>query len=41
MNKIRQDTQLKRAYRAYVKVHGKKYYEGDNTEIEAYVSIVE
>ena len=38
---IWQDTQLKRAYRADVTVHGKKYFDGDNAEVETYISISE
>jgi predicted transcriptional regulator YdeE len=38
---IWQDTQLKRAYRADVTVHGQKYYDGDNAEVETYISIIE
>jgi predicted transcriptional regulator YdeE len=38
---IWQDTQLKRAYRADVTVHGQKYYDGDNSEVETYISISE
>lgn len=38
---IWQDTQLKRAYRADVTIHGQKYYEGDNAEVETYISIIE
>ena len=38
---IWQDTQLKRAYRADVTVHGKKYYDGDKAEVETYISISE
>lgn len=38
---IWQDTQLKRAYRADVTVHGQKYYDGDNAEVETYISISE
>ena len=32
------DTQLKRAYRADVTVHGQKYFDGDNAEVETYIS---
>jgi len=32
---------LKRAYRADVTVHGKKYYDGDNAEVETFISVVE
>ncbi|MFV8343043.1 GyrI-like domain-containing protein [Flavobacterium sp. XS2P39] len=38
---IWQDTQLNRAYRADVTVHGQKYYDGDNAEVETYISIIE
>lgn len=38
---IWQDTQLKRAYRADVTVHGQKYFDGDNAEIETYISIID
>ena len=38
---IWQDTQLKRAYRADVTVHGQKYFDGDNPEIETYISIID
>jgi len=38
---IWQDTQLKRAYRADVTVHGQKYFDGDNAEVETYISISE
>lgn len=38
---IWQDTQLKRAYRADVTVHGEKYYDGDKAEVETYISIRE
>lgn len=38
---IWQDTQLKRAYRADVTVHGKKYFDGDSAEVETYISISE
>lgn len=32
---------LKRAYKADFTVHGKKYYDGDNAEVETYLSIFE
>ncbi|AJW65125.1 Bacterial transcription activator, effector binding domain [Elizabethkingia miricola] len=32
---------LKRAYKADFTVHGKKYYDGDNAEVETYISIQE
>lgn len=35
-NKISQ-----RAYRADVTVHGKKYYDGDNAEVETFISVKE
>ena len=38
---IWQDAQLKRAYRADVTVHGQKYYDGDNAEVETYISIID
>ena len=38
---IWQDTELKRAYRADVTVHGQKYFDGDNAEIETYISIID
>jgi predicted transcriptional regulator YdeE len=38
---IWQDTRLKRAYRADVTVHGQKYFDGDNAEIETYISIMD
>ena len=38
---IWKDTQIKRAYRADVTVHGEKYFDGDNAEIETYISISE
>ena len=38
---IWQEQDLKRAYRADVTVHGKKYYDGDNAEVETYISIIE
>lgn len=38
---IWQDTHLKRAYRADVTVHGQKYFDGDNAEIETYISIID
>lgn len=38
---IWQDAQLKRAYRADVTVHGQKYFDGDNAEIETYISIID
>ncbi len=38
---IWQDTQLKRAYRADVTVHGQKYYDGDDAEVETYISIID
>ena len=38
---IWQDTQLKRAYRADVTVHGQKYYNGDNAEVETHISTSE
>lgn len=37
---IGQDTQLNRAYRADVTVHGQKYYHRDNAEVETYISII-
>ncbi len=36
---IWQDTELKRAYRADVTVHGQKYHEGDKAEVETYISV--
>jgi predicted transcriptional regulator YdeE len=33
------DLNLKRAYKADFTVHGKKYYEGDNAEVETFISI--
>lgn len=38
---IWQDKELKRAYRADVTVHGKKYYDGDNAEVETHISVIE
>lgn len=38
---IWQDSQLKRAYRADVTVHGQKYFDGDNAEVETYISVIE
>lgn len=35
------DNTLERAYRADVTVHGKKYNDGDNAEVETYISMVE
>lgn len=36
---IWQDKTLKRSYHADFTVHGKKYYEGDNAEVETFLSI--
>lgn len=38
---IWQNKTLQRAYRADVTVHGKKYYDGDNAEVETFISVVE
>lgn len=38
---IWQDKTLKRSYHADFTVHGKKYYEGDNAEVETFLSIKE
>lgn len=38
---IWKEQDLKRAYRADVTVHGKKYYDGDNAEVETYISVIE
>lgn len=38
---IWENTDLKRAYRADVTVHGPKYYDGDLAEVETYISIAE
>jgi predicted transcriptional regulator YdeE len=38
---IWQNKSLPRAYRADVTVHGKKYYDGDNAEVETYISVEE
>lgn len=32
---------LKRAYKADFTVHGKKYYDGDNAEVETFISVKE
>jgi len=32
---------LKRAYRADFTIHGKKYHDGDNAEVETFISVVE
>lgn len=36
---IWQDKQLKRAYRTDYTVHGKKYFNGENAEVETYISV--
>jgi predicted transcriptional regulator YdeE len=38
---IWQDAQLNRAYRADITVHGQKYFDGDNAEVETYISIID
>lgn len=38
---IWQDTQLNRAYRADVTVHGQKYFDGDHAVVETYISIID
>lgn len=35
------DTELKRAYRTDFTVHGEKYFDGDNAEVETFISIQE
>lgn len=35
------DKELKRAYKADFTIHGKKYYDGDNAEVETFISIKE
>ncbi|MBL7712882.1 MAG: hypothetical protein JNL13_10470, partial [Chitinophagaceae bacterium] len=35
------DLNPKRAYKADFTVHGKQYYEGDNAEVETFISINE
>lgn len=36
---IWQDKSLDRAYKADFTVHGKKYYDGDNAEVETFISV--
>lgn len=36
---ISQDKELNRAFRADVTVHGKKYFDGDEAEVETFISI--
>ena len=36
-----QDKSLNRAYKADFTVHGKKYYDGDNAEVETFISVNE
>lgn len=38
---IWQNKSLNRAYKADFTVHGKKYYDGDNAEVETYISVKE
>ncbi len=38
---IWQDKDLNRAYKADFTVHGKKYYDGDNAEVETFISVKE
>ena len=40
-SEIWQDTQLNRVYRADVTLHVQKYYDGDNAEVETYISIID
>lgn len=37
---IWQNKELKRLYKSDFTVHGKKYYDGENAEVETYISIV-
>lgn len=39
-SEIWENKKLKRAYRADVTVHGKKYFNENNTEVETFISIV-
>jgi predicted transcriptional regulator YdeE len=38
---IWQNKNLKRAYKADFTIHGKKYYDGDNAEVETFISVNE
>jgi predicted transcriptional regulator YdeE len=38
---IWQNKKLNRAYKADFTIHGKKYYDGDNAEVETYISVKE
>lgn len=38
---IWQDKALDRAYKADFTIHGKKYYDGDNAEVETFISVKE
>ncbi|PKG43833.1 GyrI-like domain-containing protein [Psychroflexus sp. MES1-P1E] len=38
---IWQDKDLKRTYNADFTIHGKKYYDGDNAEVETFISVKE
>ena len=35
------NTDLKRAYKADFTVHGKKYYDGDEAEVETFISLID
>lgn len=39
-SEIWENNKLKRAYRADVTVHGKKYFDGNNAEVTTFISIV-
>jgi predicted transcriptional regulator YdeE len=38
-NQIWQDKELDRAYRTDFTIHGEKYYDGENAEVETYISV--